>query len=59
MAKTTNELQDFLQQLDDLIRLAHQRSPQIKEPPNAAEQKLGEAPSRIILESGPTQASSS
>jgi hypothetical protein len=52
MAKTTNELQDFVQHIENLIELAHPRDPQIKEPPNGAEQTLSEAKGRILLESG-------
>jgi ElaB/YqjD/DUF883 family membrane-anchored ribosome-binding protein len=52
-----NELQDLVQQIEDLIAdLAHLQDPQIKELPNGAEQKLGEAKARIIQESGPPQA---
>jgi len=57
MAKTRNELQDFVQQIEDLIAgMARLEDHQIKEPPNAAEQKLGEATGRIIRESEPPQA---
>lgn len=57
MAKKTNELQDLVQQIEDLIAdLAHLQDPQIKELPNGAEQKLGEAKGRIVQESGPPQA---
>jgi ElaB/YqjD/DUF883 family membrane-anchored ribosome-binding protein len=57
MAKKTNELQDLVQQIEDLIAdLAHLQDPQIKELPNVAEQKLGEAKGRIVQESGPPQA---
>jgi hypothetical protein len=52
MAKTRNELQDFVQQIEDLIAgMAH--LDQIKEPPNAPEQKLAEPTGRIIPESEP------
>jgi len=58
MAKTRNELQDIVQQIEDLIAgMAHLEDHQIKESPNAAEQKLGEATGRIIRESEPPQAS--
>jgi hypothetical protein len=58
MAKTRNELQDFVQQIEDLIAgMAHLEDHQIKKPPNAAEQMLGEATGRIIPESEPPQAS--
>jgi hypothetical protein len=58
MAKTRNELQDFVQQIEDLIAgMAQPEGHQIKEPPNAAEQKLGEATGRIIPGSEPPQAS--
>jgi ElaB/YqjD/DUF883 family membrane-anchored ribosome-binding protein len=57
MAKKTNELQDLVQQIEDLIAdLAHLQDPQIKELPNGVEQKLGEAKGRIVQESGPPQA---
>jgi hypothetical protein len=56
MAKKTNELQDLVQQIEDLIAdLAHLQDPQSKVPPNG-EQKLGEAKGRIAQESGPPQA---
>jgi hypothetical protein len=54
MAKTRNELQDIVQQIEDLIAgMAHLEDHQIKEPPNGAEQNPGEATSRIIRESEP------
>jgi hypothetical protein len=54
MAKKTNELQDLVQQIEDLIAdLAHLQDPQTKAPPNGVEQKLGEAKGRIVQESGP------
>ena len=57
MAKKTNELQDLVQQIEDLIAdLAHLQDPQSKELPNVAEQNLGEAKGRIVQESGPPQA---
>jgi len=57
MARKANELQDLVQQIEDLIAdLAHLQDPQIKELPNGAEQKLGEAKARIVQESGPPQA---
>jgi hypothetical protein len=56
MAKKTNELQDLVQQIEDLIAdLAHLQDPQIKVPPTGVEQKLGEAKGRIVQESGPPQ----
>jgi hypothetical protein len=58
MAKTRNELQDFVQQIEDLIAgMAHLEDHQFKEPPNAAEQKLGEATGLTIPGSEPPQAS--
>jgi hypothetical protein len=46
MAKKTNELQDLVQQIEDLIAdLAHLQDPQIKVPPNGVEQK-SEGPDR-------------
>ena len=57
MAKKTNDLQDLVQQIEDLIAdLAHLQDPQIDELPTGAEQKLGEAKGRIVQESGPPQA---
>ena len=58
MAKTRNELEDFVQQIEELIAgMAHLEDHQIKEPPNAAGRKLGEATGRTIQESEPPQAS--
>lgn len=58
MAKTRNELQDLVQQIEDLIAgMAHLEDHEIKEPCNAAEQKLGEAPGQIIPASEPPHTS--
>jgi ElaB/YqjD/DUF883 family membrane-anchored ribosome-binding protein len=57
MAKKTNELQDLVQQIEDLIAdLAHLQDSQMKGLTHGAEQKLGEAKGRIVQESGPPQA---
>jgi len=58
MGKKTNELQDLVQQIEDLIAdLAHLQDPQIKEQPSGAEQNLSEAKGRITQgSSGPPQA---
>lgn len=57
MAKKTNELQDLVQQIEDLIAdLAHLQDSQIKGLTNGAEQKLGETKGRIVQESGQPQA---
>jgi hypothetical protein len=55
MAKTRNELQDFVQQIEDLIAGMAHLEDRIKEPSNVAEQKLGEATGRIIPGSEPPQ----
>ena len=58
MAKARNELQDFVQQIEDLIAgMANLEDHQIKEPSSATEQKLGEVTGRIIRVSEPPQAS--
>jgi hypothetical protein len=52
MAKKTNELEDLVQQIEDLIaELAHLQDPQIEELPNRAE-PISEAKGRIAEQSG-------
>ena len=56
MGKKTNELQDLVQQIEDLIAdLAHLQDPQDKELSNGAEQNLIEAKGRVAQGSGPPQ----
>jgi hypothetical protein len=57
MTRKASELQDLVQQIEDLIAdLAHLQDPQIKEPPDGVEQKLGEAKGRIVQGSGSPRA---
>jgi ElaB/YqjD/DUF883 family membrane-anchored ribosome-binding protein len=53
MAKKTNELEDLVQQIEDLIaELAHLQAAQIEGLPNRAEQNISEANGRIAEQSG-------
>jgi ElaB/YqjD/DUF883 family membrane-anchored ribosome-binding protein len=57
MAKKTNELEDLVQQIEDLIaELAHLQGPQIQALSNGAEQNINEVKGRIAEQSGPVQA---
>jgi ElaB/YqjD/DUF883 family membrane-anchored ribosome-binding protein len=57
MAKKTNELEDLVQQIEDLIaELAHLQGPQIQALSNLAEQNINEIQGRIAEQSGPAQA---
>jgi hypothetical protein len=56
MAKKTNELEDLVQQIEDLIaELAHLQGPQIQALSNLAEQNIN-VKGRIAEQSGPAQA---
>jgi ElaB/YqjD/DUF883 family membrane-anchored ribosome-binding protein len=53
MAKKTNELEDLVQQIEDLIaELAHLQAPQIEGLPNRPEQSISEAKGRIAEQGG-------
>jgi ElaB/YqjD/DUF883 family membrane-anchored ribosome-binding protein len=57
MPKKTNELEDLVQQIEDLIaELAHLQGPQIQALSNGAEQNINEVKGRIAEQSGPAQA---
>jgi ElaB/YqjD/DUF883 family membrane-anchored ribosome-binding protein len=57
MAKKTNELEDLVQQIEDLIaELAHLQGPQIQALSNLAEQNINGVKGRIAEQSGPAQA---
>jgi ABC-type transporter Mla subunit MlaD len=57
MAKKTNELEDLVQQIEDLIaELAHLQDPQIQALSDGAERNINEVKGRIAEQSGPAQA---
>jgi ElaB/YqjD/DUF883 family membrane-anchored ribosome-binding protein len=57
MAKKTNELEELVQQIEDLIaELAHLQDPKIEGLPNRAEPNISETKSRIAEQGAPPQA---